>query len=111
MTAIEDRYRTGRQLVAAALKVALAEAEMQGNPNRGAKADEQLALAARNHVRAVDALPLLRQPKGWRTEGSGPVLVLMCPECRKGGVHHHECDGSPCECPACGSEGAEGMAS
>lgn len=31
------------------------------------EADEQLAFAARDFARAVDALPAERQPKGWAT--------------------------------------------
>lgn len=61
----EEVRRTRRQLVAAALRNLLAEQEMGGVPARAMKADDVLAIAARNHVRAIDALPMHRQPKGW----------------------------------------------
>ena len=62
---MEEVQRTRRQLVAAGLRDALAEQEMGGVPTRATKADDVLAIAARNHVRAIEALPLNRRPKGW----------------------------------------------
>lgn len=62
---MEEVRRTRRQLVAAALRNVIAEQEMQGVPTRAMKADDVLAIAARNHVRAIEALPVERRPKGW----------------------------------------------
>jgi hypothetical protein len=64
-TPAEEVRRTRRQLVAAALRDALAEAEMQGVPTKVMKADGELAIAARNHARAIGALDPHLQPKGW----------------------------------------------
>jgi len=68
---VEEVHRTRRQLVLSALNDAAAEYGMGGVPARAMKADEVLAIAARNHVRAIDALPLHRQPKGWHEPEAG----------------------------------------
>lgn len=65
MTEMEEVRRTRRQLVAAALRNVIAEQEMQGVPTKALQADDVLAIAARNHVRAIEALPVERRPKGW----------------------------------------------
>ena len=67
----EEVRRTRRQLVAAALRLAVAENEMQGVPTRAMKADEVLAIAARNHVRAIEALGPASLPKGWNEPAVG----------------------------------------
>ena len=68
---MEEVIRTRRQLILAALNDAAAEYGMGGVPARAMKADEVLAIAARNHARAIDALPLQRQPKGWHEPAAG----------------------------------------
>jgi hypothetical protein len=106
---MDEARRTRRQAVAAALRIVLAEAEMGGVPTKAIKADDLFDIAAQNHVRALGHLAPQQQAKGSLHGATGPVLVLMSPECRRGA--HRECDGSPCECPECHGQDIPGVAS
>lgn len=70
MNPVEEVIRTRRQLVLAALQDAAAEYGMAGLPTKAMRADDVLAIAARNHARAVEALPAGRRPKGWDDNAS-----------------------------------------
>ena len=72
---VEEVHRTRRQLVLSALNDAAAEYGMGGVPARAMKADEVLAIAARNHVRAIDALPLRPVALAEVADQAGAVLV------------------------------------
>lgn len=63
-----DRIETRVALLSAALRVLQSEYIPPDDPTGGWEAEyveEQLALAARDHVKAVDAQPKNDQPVGW----------------------------------------------
>ena len=64
-TPAEEVRRTRDQLIDCALEDVIAEKRMRGVPSKVMAADDKLAIAARNHARAIDALEPVRQPKGW----------------------------------------------
>ena len=64
-TPAEEVRRTRDQLIDCALQDVIAEKRMRGVPSKVMAADDKLAIAARNHARAIDALEPVRQPKGW----------------------------------------------
>ena len=72
-TPAEEVRRTRDQLIACALEDILAETRMRGVPTKVMAADDKLAIAARNHARAIEALEPTRQPKGWHEPAEGAV--------------------------------------